>query len=186
MQTIHQSKSAIAQERIWISRAQSNPEHFAPLYEKYYNPIFRFVYRRTNREELSADITSQVFLKAMMNIGKYEHRGLPFSAWLYRIASNEINMVVRAKKVQRYVSIEDAGLERMMEALEPEYDAERESLVIKSLNQLSTEEVQFLELRFFENKPFKEVGHIMKVTENNAKVKIYRIIGKIKKNIKLK
>jgi RNA polymerase sigma-70 factor, ECF subfamily len=183
LHTTHQTKDDIEQELRYIEKAKSNPEDFAPLYEKYYRQIFLFIYKRTDDEDISGDLVSQVFMKALLHIKKYEFRGLPFSAWLYRIASNEINMHIRAKKLERAIHIENVGLERLTEEVESEPDLEKENLVMETFNELSTDEIQYLELRFFENKSFKEVGYILNVTENNAKVKTYRILDKIKKII---
>jgi RNA polymerase sigma-70 factor (ECF subfamily) len=181
--SFHQSQEEIQQELAVIARAKTDPNRFSPLYEKYYKAIFLFVYRRVDDEELSGDLTSQVFLKAILNLPRYEYKGVPFSAWLYRIASNEINQHFRQNKTERTISIETEGLERLLGELsetsrEPE---EKEQIIIESMNLLNKEEVQYLELRFFEDKSFREIGYIMLVTENNAKVKTYRILDKIKK-----
>ena len=86
------------QEQRSIQAARRDPERFAPLYEHYFADIFRFLHRRANDRELTADLTQQTFLKAMLALPKYESRGLPFKAWLYRIALNEIRMHWRKRK----------------------------------------------------------------------------------------
>src|SRR5438552_2058242 len=89
-----------------IADAKSNPALFSGLYDKYYEPIFRFVYQRLDDKDFAFDTTQQVFLKALNNIEKYEFRGFPFSSWLYRIASNELTNGFRANKAIRTVNIE--------------------------------------------------------------------------------
>ncbi|MFN6944597.1 MAG: RNA polymerase sigma factor [Cytophagaceae bacterium] len=182
----HQTREEIAEELRWITKAKTDSRHFAPLYEKYFRRIFLFIYKRLDDEHSTADLTSQVFLKAIMNIKRYEFRGLPFSAWLYRIASNEVNMFVRAGKGIRSVSIEDAGLEYLKNEIELTDNEDNEAILLESFEQLSQDEIQYLELRFFENKSFKEVGYVLKITENNAKVKTYRILNKIRTFVNLK
>ena len=86
----HQTTLRLEEELSWILRAQKNPESFGPLYKKYHEQIFRYIYQRMNDEELAFDITSQVFIKAMTNLHKYEYRGVPFASWLYRIAKSEL------------------------------------------------------------------------------------------------
>src|SRR5262245_19160411 len=81
-----------------IRAAQADPQRFAPLYLAYFNTIFRFIHRRTSARELTADITQQTFLKALVALPRYEPRGLPFRAWLYRIALNELRMHWRKRK----------------------------------------------------------------------------------------
>lgn len=185
MSTTHQTKADIEDELQIIRKAQSDPNRFAPLYDKYYKPIFLFIYRRVDEEELCADLTSQVFLKAIVNLPKYEFKGVPFSAWLYRIAANEINQHFRKHKTVRAINIDDAGLERLIiEMDELDEDAAiKEKIVMEGINTLSKDEVQYVEFRFFEDKSFKEIGFILNITENNAKVKTYRILDKIRKII---
>lgn len=76
-------------EDVLIKRSQSDPEAFKPLYEKYFKKIYLFIFHRTGDKELAGDLSQQVFLKALKGISKFQLRGLPFSAWLYRIAINE-------------------------------------------------------------------------------------------------
>jgi RNA polymerase sigma-70 factor (ECF subfamily) len=74
-----------------IERAKRNPEHFAPLYRKYHEAIFRYVFKRVDEEESAYDITSCVFIKALTNLPKYEYRGIPFSSCSELQRANCIN-----------------------------------------------------------------------------------------------
>jgi len=184
--TTHQTKEEIEQELLIIERAKKNPERFAPLYDKYYKLIFFFIHRRTDEEELTADLTSQVFLKAIVNLPGYQFKGFPFSAWLFRIAINEINQFFRNKKNTRAISLEDDGVGRLREELDEssQHDEEQERLLMESFTYLEQDEVQLLELRFFEDRAFKEVGYLLGITENNAKVRTYRVLDKVKRIMK--
>ena len=176
-------QDAMQQEWQEIQAAQRNPAHFRPLYNRYYDPIFRFIYRRTNEEELTADICSQVFLKAMQKLPAYQFKGVPFSAWLYRIASNEVAQHFRNLKKSRVVSVDDAQLSDVIDEMEEkDTEVQREAL-IAMLDELKEAEVQLIELRFFEQRPFKEVAEILGITESNAKVKTYRLLNKLKKKM---
>lgn len=167
-----------------IERAKKDPEKFGVLYNRYYKPIFIFIHKRTNDKECSADIASHVFLKALTNLNSYVHQGFPFSSWLYKIALNEVNEYYRKKNKKRVVSIESTGLERLTNALiEGESDLElneKRFYLSEALKQLEALEIQLVELRFFEEKSFKEIGYILNITENNAKVRTYRLLDKIK------
>ena len=105
----HQSKQQLMLEEEQIKAAQKNSLLFEPIYNKYYENIVRFIYQRVNTKEEAFDITSQVFYKCMLNLKKYEFRGLPFSAWLYRIALNELNMLYRNNKLEKVLNIDNAG-----------------------------------------------------------------------------
>ena len=166
-----------------IQAAQRNPAHFRPLYNRYYNPIFRFIYKRTSNQELSADICSQVFLKALQKLDKYIYKGVPFSAWLYRIASNEVAQHFRNVNKSRIVSVDDANLGDMIDELEEDNTEVQREQLLELLDDLNEIDLQLIELRFFEQRPFKEIAGIMNMTESNTKVRTYRILKSLKKKI---
>lgn len=178
----HQSKEQIFNESQIIEEAKKDPGRFGLLYEKYYRQIFVFVYRRTGDEDIAGDIVSDAFLKAMVALPKFEFKGVPFSAWMFRIALNEVNMYYRKTSRERIVSIDQTNLgEVLAEAGGDKESEENRQLVMKLLATLEPDEMQMMELRFFEKRPFSEVGEILGITENNAKVRTYRIIDKLKK-----
>ncbi len=182
------SDEAMQEEWLEIQKAKENPVAFKPLYNRYYEPIFLFIFRRTGDESLTADICSQVFLKALQSITSYEYKGVPFSAWLFRIASNEVSQHFREEQKNRVVSLEDHHVADLMdEIIENSKDDQNEvPILIKTINELKRSEIQLLELRFFEKLPFKEIAEILDITESNAKVRTYRLLEKMKKRINKK
>ncbi len=164
-----------------VEAAKADPARFNVLYDNYYKSIFVFVYRRTGNEELSADITSQVFLKALINIKKYEFKGVPFSAWLFRIAFNEVNMYFRKNNANRVVSLDQSCIIQIAAEVLEDDNTQAQQRMMTALKQLDSDDIQLIELRFFEKRSFAEVGEITGITENNAKVKVYRILDKLKK-----
>lgn len=184
----HKSAEEIEQELVWIKRSQQDPVHFAPLYEKYHHPIFLFIYKKTLDKELSGEITSIVFSKALQALPGYQPKGLPFSSWLYRIAANETAYYFRKSKRTEHVYLDDTQVHRFKEELPSDEDNTDSYLKALSavLSNLKETEVQLIQWRFFENKSFKEVGEFLQMTENNAKVKTYRLLEKLKKMIQSK
>lgn len=166
-----------------IDLAKKNSQYFAPIYKKYHEQIYRFVYQRMDKKEVAADVTSQVFLKAMLNLSKYEHKGFPFSSWLYRIAANEINQHYRNHKKERTVNLNENDIVNIIDEVDLPFDAQKRELLISILSSLSTEKVTLIEMRFFEKRSFKEMAQILNITENNAKVKTYRVLEEMKKNM---
>ena len=81
----------LVEERSRIEAAQKDPARFADLYDAYFDRIYAFVAGRVRNRVEAQDITSDVFHQALASLRKYEWRGLPFSAWLYRIAINAMN-----------------------------------------------------------------------------------------------
>jgi len=177
----HLTEDKLQKEHQWVLQAQKKPENFAPLYNKYYEQIFRYVYQRMDNKEVAFDVTSQVFLKALNNIHKYEYRGVPFASWLYRIAKSEVYQSYRDKKAKRTVNVESFQLFELIEDLEEDKTNENRKLLLSILSHLDTVEVEMIELRYFEKRSFREIGEILDLTENNAKVKAHRIVKKMKK-----
>lgn len=165
-----------------IVRAKENKKEFASLYERYHEKIFRYINRRIKDMDSCHDVTSQVFLKAMLNLDKYEYRKLPFSSWLYRIANNETVDFFRAnaKKAERSIDINVRDIEKLSEETEIKISEDLYEKLFDVIQQLPEEELLLLEMRFFEGRAFKEIGEILDITENNAKVKTYRVLDKLK------
>ena len=180
------TKTAMQEEWLEIQAAQRNPARFAPLYQRYYEGIFRFIYRRTAKEALSADLCSQVFLKAMQKLDTYEFKGVPFSAWLYRIANNEVAQHFRKEQKNRIVSIEASNLSELFDEMEEDNNEYLRNLLITTLDNLKPQDLELIEMRFFEQRAFKEIANILNITESNAKVKTYRILERMKKKMKEK
>lgn len=180
MNAYHKTETDLKAELALIESAKSEPAKFGVLYERYYRQVFVFVFRRTGNEEVTGDIVSNTFLKAMLSLQKYVYKGVPFSAWLFRIAINEVNMFFRKTDRERAVSLDRADLGTMIAETGETDSQENQVLLMKVMSTLAPEEMQLLELRFFEKRAFAEVGEILGITENNAKVRTYRILDRLK------
>lgn len=176
----HHTNEKLRSELEWIQLAKRDPEKFAPLYEKYHEQIFRYIYQRMDDKELAFDVTSQVFLKAMNNLHKYEYRGVPFGSWLYRIAKSELYQAFRDRSSKRAINIETVHLATFMDVFEDEENEINKKRLLSSIAELKEADVQLIEMRFFEQRPYKEMGEILGITENNAKVKTFRALEKLK------
>lgn len=182
----HKTEKEIVNELEEIQAAKNDPRKFEVLYNRYHEQIFRYVYSRVDNKHLASDITSQAFYKALLNIENYSFKGVPFASWLYRIAFNEMNMFFRNNAKERTVNIDDHGIESFFSELEDEEGNEREKEILaNALSELPEDQLNLIEMRFFEGMSFKEVADIVGITENNAKVKVYRILDKLKKSFKL-
>lgn len=173
-------------EKQLIEAAKVDSARFAPLYEKYYHQIFIFIFKKVRDEETAGDITSRVFLKALLNIKTFRHMGFPFSSWLYRIASNEVNMYYRRSNKTVEVEIMETDVKVLMEEIDVSNNEDRQKLIIDALNQLPLQQSELIDLRFFEKMSFREIGAIIGTTEGNAKIKVYRALDKVKKILNLK
>ncbi len=166
-----------------VQRAQKNRNDFGLLYEKYFEQIYRFIYKRLGNESTAGDICQTTMFKAMMNIHKYEDRGYPFVTWLYRIASNEVNLHFRKVKRIAEVEIKEQDVIALMAELEvkDQTSIDHQEKVIQILNDLKPEQTEIIELRFFFGYSFKEIAVFYNTSEANAKMRLYRLLEKIKK-----
>lgn len=175
------SAEAIHAEWLEVQSAQQEPAMFRPLYDRYYEPVFRFLYNRSQDEELAADLCAQVFLKALQRLGDYTFQGVPFSAWLFRIASNEIAQHYRQSQKSRVVSMEEGNLFDLADETEEEdRSEERRKVLLQAMQTLKAPDIVLIEMRFFEQRSFRDIADIMGITESNAKVKTYRILERLK------
>ena len=180
------SEAEIQYEYSILERSRKNPQAFGELYEKYFDRIFNYVYRQTDDEELTADLCSQSFLIVLKHLDRYEFRGLPFSAWLYRIASNEVNKHYRKQKKNKVFSIEELRVRELIEQASESWDEEVIQRLLNYLRDLPTDMLEVLELRFFEDKDFKEIAFILDISESGAKMRTYRALDRLRKNFNLK
>ena len=179
----HHTGEQLQEELLIIEAAKLNPNQFAPLYDKYYKQIFNYLYQRMDDKETAFDLTSQVFLKALTNLSNYQFKGVPFASWLYRIAYNELMQLFRYNKDKRAINADVSDLRYICEENEEPFFEEYIPAIKKLIQELKEEELQLVELRFFEKRAFKEIAEIMNITEVNAKVRMYRIIEKLKKQL---
>ena len=179
------SEDEIRQEYEILKKAKRNPNAFGVLYERYYQRIFNFIYRQTDDEDLTADLCSQTFLIVLKNLDRYEFRGVPFSAWLYKIASNEVNKHYRKKKNDKVFSLEEMRVRELIDIANEDWDEELLKRMVEYLKELPTDMLEVLELRFFEDKSFKEIAFILDITESGAKMRVYRALDRLKKSFNL-
>ncbi len=177
----HISNDEIVKEYEIIKLSIKRPSKFKIIYDRYFEMIFRFIFRRVDDEDITADLTSQVFFKALSNLKKYQFKGVPFSAWLFRIATNEVAAYYRSNKRNRVFSLEEEVIQEIVDE-NLEEDLNFDELKIAMLS-LSESEIEILELRFYEGNPFAEIAFILDISEANAKMRTYRALEKLRKRL---
>jgi RNA polymerase sigma-70 factor, ECF subfamily len=159
-----------------ISKAQIDISQFEILYEKYYLNVYWFIYNRVEDNIKAAEITSDVFMKAMENIKKYEYKGLPFLNWLLVISRNEVNLYYRNNKKERKYFVHNDSIDEVKEEIEEE---EKQIIsfhsLIKILESLPEKEYEIFHLKHFDKKTFREIADITQTNEDNLRVKYHRI-----------
>ena len=180
------------EEQLIVKEAKTNNESFVKLYDYYYPKILGYCFRRTLDLNLSKDLTSETFLKAFTGIGKYQWRGIPFSSWLFRIASNEMNMLDRKKKynpdsltvLKESGVFEIADIASMNEEkneLERQLQQSKDFInVQQKLLLLPVKYQEVIALKYFEEKSIKEIAEILEIKEGTIKSLLSRGIEKLK------
>lgn len=167
-------------EEVLINYAKEDPSNFEVIYKAYHEQVFRFIYQRMDNDEIAYDVTSLVFMKALKNIHKYEYKGIRFSSWLFQIARNEIVQAFRDKKAIRTVNLDSLQLVGIVEEINEDPNEENKIILRKCLAKLKPKEIQLIEMKYFEGRTYKEIAEIVKTNENNAKVKTFRALEKLK------
>ncbi|WP_020527354.1 RNA polymerase sigma factor [Flexithrix dorotheae] len=174
------SEDELTQEALLVEAAKKDTKKFRVLYQRYFKQIFQFIFNRVGEYELTSDLSSQVFLKALTNLSKYRHQKLPFSAWLFRIAINEVNQFYRKNKKQRKVVLDETLIQQLKVAKPDENLEYFKEKLSNILQKLSPKEIQIIELRYFTDASFKDISQILNISESAAKVRVHRLIKKIK------
>jgi RNA polymerase sigma-70 factor (ECF subfamily) len=165
-------------DRELVARAGTDALAFGALYERYVARIYNYVYYRTGDHHEAEDLTARTFQRAMAHIGGYHDRGVPFSAWLYRIAHNLVANWHRDQGRRQVMGLEEAaliGASRERPESAAEVNEERERL-LAAIRRLPAERQQLLILKFVERLSNAEVGKIMGRTEGAIKSLYHRTL----------
>ncbi|MBL7957212.1 MAG: sigma-70 family RNA polymerase sigma factor [Flavobacteriales bacterium] len=168
-----------AVERAEIEQAKADPRRFTLLYERYFGDVFRFVLRRAGHRELTADLTQETFLKAMLALPRYQDRGLPFRAWLLRIALNELRMHWRKKK-ETVIDLSFQQVKGLSEEFELKLDEDDMQRLARALSRLDEARAQLIQLRYMDGMSFLEVGQVLGIGEDAAKMRTHRTLAQLR------
>lgn len=166
------------EQEILIRASEGDQEAFGLLYERYIERIFNYIYYRTGNVNDAEDLTARVFQRAMNHIGRYIDKGVPFSAWLYRIAHNLVANWHRDRARKQEIPLSDAPiLPARGELPEPNMvqTEEREAL-LKIIRKLPAERQHLLILKFVEHMSNAEIGEIMGRSEGAIKSLYHRTL----------
>ena len=161
-----------------VRRVKKDPTTFSLIYERYITKIYNYVYYRVGNHHDAEDLTSRVFYRALTHIRDYTDRGVPFSAWLYRIAHNLVANWHRDHARRQNLALDEVTLigdaYEMPEAM-AETQEERRWLMT-AIRHLPEERQELLILKFVEQLSNAEVGHIMGRTEGAVKSLYHRTL----------
>ena len=170
------------EEKLIRDAVEGKSSAFGDLYDHYHAMIYRFIAVKVGRREEAEDLTHQVFLSAWLNIRNYEHRGHPFSSWLYQIARNQVVDHYRAKRNELNIDAVDPEIFAEPAAAEftlpTKLDMEQ---VRRAIDQLKPDYQDIIIMRFIEDISLKETANILKKTEGAVKLMQHRAVRELKR-----
>jgi len=178
--------TANLEESELIELAKHDNEAFGVLYERYHGRIYNYVYYRTGNVADAEDLTARIFVRAMRHIGAYEDKGLPFSAWLYRIAHNLVANWHRDRSRRPLIALDDIAQWHVGEA-DPEFTAqlsEDKEALLQAIRRLPAERQEMLILKFVERLSNAEIGIIMGRSEGAIKSLYHRTLLSLRDEFK--
>jgi len=159
---------------------------FEEIYEQHYRPIFNYILYSVGDLEMAMDLTSETFFKALRAMPRYERRGIPVSAWLYRIASREIAMYYRSSSRSKSISfshpeqievvrggLEAAEVSRAIDEFERCEDA---ITLMPALTELASKYREVVFLRFYCDCSFEEISRTLGRPTGTVKAQVHRAL----------
>lgn len=177
-------------ERRLIERAKTYPLAFGELFDRHYDAVYRYLLHRTANVELARDIASDTFHIALRKFWMFRWQQVPFSAWLFRIATNEVNVYFRKHKNFKTTRIEDF-VDRLtdesssadFDLLQSERELHQKADFVKlheSISLLKPNYQAVITLRFFENKSIPEIAEILGKPEGTVKSLLHRALEQLR------
>ena len=174
------------EERLLVEAARKDPAKFGPLYENNFARVYAFIARRVQDRDAAEDLTSDVFHRAIASLPRFEWRGVPFAAWLFRIASNAIaDRSRRVSREQDHPSLDaepepssnsDLGL-----PLEVSVDQiEERARLFRLVDELPTDQRRVIVMRFAEEKKISEIAQVLGRTEGAVKQLQFRALENLR------
>ena len=157
---------------------QGDSEAFGVLYERYVTRIYNYIYYRIGSSYDAEDLTERVFMRALRHIGSYNNRGLPFSAWLDRIAHNLVANWYRDNSRRKEIPLDD-GIMTSHQSSFPEQEVmhtEEREWLLQVIRKLPPDRQQLVILKFVDHLSNAEIGQIMSRTEGAIKSLYHRTL----------
>jgi len=171
---------AQADERLLVEAAQKDPARFAELYEIHFERIYLFIARRTRDRDRAEDLTSDVFHKALANLRQFEWRGVPFGAWLLRIAANAMtDQGKRSGRELTFANPPEISSEPELEAVE---DGAR---LFRLVDELPNDQAQVIRMRFAEQRNIRDIAKKLGRSEGAVKQLQFRGLENLRDRVGL-
>ncbi len=171
-------------ERLLIEAAQKDPARFAELYEDNFERVYAFVARRVYVRADAEDLTAEIFQQALAKLGQFEWRGVPFTAWLYRIASNAIADRWKRAAREKGSPVADDPPD-VSGGVNPE-EIERRAGIFRFVAELPDDQRRVIEMRFAEEKSIREIARELRRTSGSIKQLQFRALTRLRAQLNKK
>jgi len=173
-------------EKQLIERAKHDPEAFGILYERYVDKIYSYIYYKVGNKDDAEDLTAKTFFKALEHIKNYQDRGLPFYAWLHRIAHNLVANWHRDRSRRKVIPL---GILTPRPSEEPEptevlEEEERKREMLAAIKRLPQDRQELLYLKFVERLTNREIAQVMGKTESAIKSLYHRTLIALREELR--
>lgn len=168
-----------------IEQARSDPEAFGELYRRNVDRIYAYIFYRVGNAADAEDLTARTFYQALSHLPRYRHYGLPFIAWLYRIAHNLVANHHRARGHWKMASLDDLELPAKP-ADNPERAvmvSERHKALWAAIHRQPEDRQRLLILKFADRLSNEEIGQLMDRTESSIKSLYFRTLKALKADL---
>ena len=166
-------------ERRLIERAkQGDLAALGALYNLHVDRIYQYALYRTGDDQTAEDIAAEVFLRAIESIGNYEDQGVPFAAWLYRIAHARVVDFWRSSKRHQTAPLEDPLLQEELSSQDDGIDIDflQHRLLATALRQLTDDQQNVIVLKFRQGLSNAEIAQVLGKTEGAVKALQWRAL----------
>jgi RNA polymerase sigma-70 factor (ECF subfamily) len=174
VENVPQSAQSQSNDRLLIEAAQHDPARFAELYEQNFDRVYAYIARRVRDRDRAEELTAEVFHQALSNLGRFEWRGVPFAAWLLRMAANAVHDWWKANARESELPEEDlpeAGAERAVE---------RQALLAKLVETLPEDQKLVIVRRFIDQRSIREIATELQRSEGAVKQLQFRALQSLK------
>jgi len=176
----HRTEAELAAEREMILAAQRDRAAFTPLYERYVDQIFAYAYSLTHNRELAEDVTAATFARAIEELPRFEWRGVPYSAWLYRVAAN---LVARDRRRPGWIELSPHLRDDVAGPEEEVAKLDRDAYIRAAVEELPADQRQAVVLRFGGDLRNKEIAAIMGRSEGAVKLLTFRAMTTLRRRL---
>jgi RNA polymerase sigma-70 factor, ECF subfamily len=175
--------ASLNDERLLIEAAQSDPSRFAELYENNFHRVYAFVARRVNDRDEAQDVTAEVFHQALKNLGRFQWRGVPFAAWLLRIAANAL--ADRWQRAARGIEIPEEDLPEGHQSVAGDAgEVERRAMLFQLVDRLPADQRTVIVRRFVDQRSVREIAQELGRSEGAVKQLQFRALETLRGQVR--